>query len=289
MKELVGCILKGSTVEFLALPNKNDPNVWEDFMFWDEDTGDIWNFENGWTLISGPNRAEVLKNKNIPANLNSFQNVLQDPLVNNRREGIFIPALSADKSVKFALGGLPFNGTYSYIYSQDLGRFSTSIIESVGYLSNSTNKVISRISWNTSFKILCKPSDVAHTREYVGFTSNINGLSFTDTPLGNSDAGIIMGYDNTNNNFAIWRNDGLGTPIRTDLGVQKDNVLHTLSMDMSTQNGIFCYIDTNNPIQLTTRLPGQSADLYLFMLMQNMTAAANYLDIAKVRLSSNIT
>lgn len=274
-----GCIKKGTAAEKPA-----HVSYLTDFLYYCTDTGELY-WDNGsvWVLLQGPTKTETLQNKIINLANNTVTGVQTDPFATALREGYISPSLSAAASLRGALKGLPANGTtYSYFFDTTEGyvsRFSTSIVENLGYYS-STTPFISRREWATHLKVKCKVSSTSNTRLYIGFTSNLT-LPSTNTPLGNTDHGIIVGFNTANTNYTVTTNDGAGVANSQSFGaVAKDTTFRTFDILMSDTN-IVCSLDGANTQTLSTKLPGLTTDMYLNIQLQNTTAAAKTFDISK--------
>lgn len=264
-----------------------------DCIYIDTATGSTY-YNNGssatsaaWVQLAGSDKVETLQNKTIPASSNTLSNFAVDPFSSSRREGYIIPALTAQASLKGALKGMPPNGTYSYVYDTVasegyVSRFSTSIVENVGYISGASVNIPSRREWATSLKIRSRVSTTTSSRVYIGFTQNTAGVSASDTPLSSTDIGFLVGFNTATANFSMFRNDGTGAaPSATSFGaVAKDTLWHTYEVTMSDAN-IVCKLDGGNTITSTTRIPALSTNLYLHVQMQSTAAAAKNMDISK--------
>ena len=221
--------------------------------------------------------------------------MIQDPFTAQLRQGFHSPALTAVDSLNYALKGLPTNGTYSYV-DDDLGtdgkisRFSTSIVENIGYFSNSSTQIISRMAYNTAYKVRCKVSTTTGDRLYIGFSTN-NTLPSSDTPLGSTESGIIVGFNTTATNYSIYRNDGSGTaPAAATFATAKGTAWHNIEIVM--QNSplqLSVTLDNTTTQTFTTRIPALNTNLFLNCMLQSSAAAAKNFDISKIRFTSNLT
>lgn len=250
-----------------------------------QDTGDIKRSISGsWSLFRGASKTETYTNKTIDAESNSYDNKLAAQSTFSmgwKKTGSFIPGVLATTGggstmgamrgmkVSVGSGNTAICGVDSTegIYTP----FKTALAgDSVGLLSTSTNGValVTRYADNSSFSIRCKVDNTTSDRLYIGFTSNIS-LPDTDTPLGNTDSGVIIGFSSTTANFSVFNNDGTASMITNTMGtgVPKDTNWHTYSIAFSTTNSnVVCTLDGGNTVTLTTRIPSTTTDLYLNVL-----------------------
>lgn len=294
VQEIAGCIIKGPLAE-------RPPHAayLTDFLYLATDTGDLW-LDNGtaWVQLQGPTKSEVLKNKQIDASLNSILNLgVTDPFVSARREGYITPAISASGSLKGALKGIPVLNPSAYIYTYDsigtegyISRFSTSIVEKLGYGSD-TNTVISRREWGTRFKIRVRASVTSNVNLYMGFTNQTSGgvvSTNTTSPFTTSEQGVMFGFNPSDTKFLVFNNDGAGsaTNVQSFGSVNKDNTWHTFEMVMSDTN-VVCTLDGTNTQTLTTQIPSLTTDLKLEIQFHSLDTSAKVFDISKGLFSSD--
>ena len=270
-------------------------SVYTDIWFIATDTGDTY-ICNGssWVLTNGPSHQEEEFNKTINVSNNTLVGLIQDPFSSSKREGFLIPTATPDGALKYALKGWPYYGSYSYI-DDSLGtegkvsRFSTSAVENVGYLSNSQLQIISRMSWNTTFKTRVRTSTTSNDRQYIGFSSNTT-LPTSDTPLGTSESGILIGFNSTASNYSIYRNDGSGSMVTSTFTTTKDTGWHNFEIIMSgSPLQVSVLLDDAQLTTYTTRIPALNTNLYLNCGLQSTNTTAKTLDIAKIRFNSNLT
>ena len=286
----VGCILRG-----LAANKPAAATTFTDYIYVETDAGNIWQCNGSvWTIINGPLKSEELFNKTIDTNTNNFVGIIQDPFTSQQRQGYLIPSLNVTDSLKFAIKGMPTNGTYSYV-DDDLGtdgkisRFTTSIIENIGYFSNSTTQIISRVAYNTALKVRSKVSTTTGDRLYIGFSTN-NTLPSSDTPLGSAESGIIVGFNTSATNYSIYRNDGTAAaPAAVTFATTKNTAWHNIEIIM--QNSplqITVILDDTLTQTFTTRIPALNTNLFMNVMLQSSVAAAKNFDISKIRFTSNL-
>lgn len=270
-------------------------STYTDWIYVETDGGNTWNCNGStWTIINGPLKTEEYVNKTIDFNNNNFLGVVQDPFTSQQRQGFHIPALTAADSLKFALKGLPTNGTYSYV-DDDLGidgkisRFNTSIVENIGYYSNSSVQIISRAAYNASIKVRSKVSTTTGDRLYIGFSTN-NTLPSSDTPLGSSESGVIVGFNTTATNYSIYRNDGsAAAPAALTFGTAKGTTWHNIEITMiNSPLQVLVTLDDVTTQTLTTRIPALNTNLFVNVMLQSSVAASKNFDISKIRFTSNL-
>jgi hypothetical protein len=289
-QEYVGCILKGP---LSALPVH--ATYWTDFLYYATDNGDLYlNNGTAWIQLQGATKAEVLKNKVLDGTQNNIINVgMSDPFSSSRREGYITPAITGAASLTGALKGLTVNGTYSYFRDTTEGyvsRFTSAIQTKQGFYSD-TNPVISRREWATRLKVRMRSSTLSNTNIYVGFSNAATTVTANTVPFFQGDVGILMGFNISNANFMIARNDGIvaNTGTVTTFPVAKDTNFHTFEMVMSDTN-IVLTLDDANPQTYTTVIPPLTTDMKLVVQMHgNDALLTRNFDVAKGIFSSDIT
>lgn len=284
----VGCILKGLESELPATAP-----YFADHIFISTDTGSMFNNDGtGWTQLSGSSKSEEQKNKILASANNTFINLVQDPFTSQKREGFFTPALSPDGSLKYALKGWPYNGTYSYQTSVSegfKGSFTTNVVDTIGYFSTPSAGILTKTSLLPDLKARVRTDTIVNTRFYLGYSSNLT-LPNSNIPFTTADYGLFVGFDSMRSNYTVYSNDGNGTMATpTSLATPKDTNFHTFEIIVSTTAGITIVIDDVDSINISSKIPALAANVYLFCMLQNTATQTVNFDISKIRFNSNLS
>ena len=274
--QVAGCILKGPIADLPAASA-----YLTDFEYHALEGDTLWCDGSAWYRLQGATKTEVFQNKSIDFSQNNATGLALDPFYTQKREGYIETGLTANASLKNALKGLPSNGIYSVVFDSSKGyviNFNTSIVENIGYFSNNSIGIKSKRELATRIKIDSKVSATANTRQFIGFSS-MALLPSSDTPLSNSDYGVLVGMNVANSNFIVINNDGAGSPNVQTFPVTKDIAWHTIEIIMSDTN-IICNLDSNQ-IPLTTKLPPNTSEMFLQLQCQNTTATSKTFNIAR--------
>lgn len=252
--------------------------------FLESDTGFLW-YHNGtsWAKIQGYDKAETLYNKTIDAQLNSLVGVLQSPFTQTyTRQGIMSVSANPANSVFGALDGWPTGGTLSTVNDAAEGwvcNFNSSTSGAIiGYLSNATFQLPAQRNFNTYLKVKAQVSTTTSSRLYIGFSS-LNLLTASDTILASTDHGCLMGFSTTTANFSVFNNDATSTMVTTSTGLAKDTAYHIFEMTMTAGGNIVCKIDNANTVTVSTRLPGNTTNLFGNVVMQLAAASSMNLEV----------
>lgn len=123
-----------------------------------------------------------------------------------------------------------------------------------------------------------KIPDTSSSRYYAGF-SNLTTIPVTDTPIGNSDKGIIIGYRSSDTNWFVFRNDGASTAATpVDTGLAKNTNWTVMEFTTDDANGrISVYL--NNGVSTfsatyTTDIPATGDQLIAYGVIENTTTSA---------------
>jgi len=128
------------------------------------------------------------------------------------------------------------------------------------------------------------------TRFYGGFSS-LTAMPVTDTPLGNTDSGVIVGWNSTDVNIKIYRNDGTAAPpTATDTGIVKPANFWTYEIVSDDINGTFVVNIVSGATlyttTLTTRVPSSTTRLATYDIIENTDAVNQTLQIDSAILES---
>ena len=287
-QEFAGCILRGSEAAKPA-----HATFFTDFKYEALDTGNVY-YDNGtaWVLLSGPEKAETLKNKIVNFDDNTVSGVLRDPFSTNKRIGYLIPSLSASASLQLALRGMPSVGTYSLEYDATEGYFSrlnTTLAERFGWF-NTTTPIVTRREHSPRLKIRSKLNVNSNISFWMGFSNTLPQLSSVPFPNGAQFVVVGMSASYTTN-FHIITNDGtndggLATPATFLKGAATSWNTYEIIM---TDTNITVKLGPSLSYTVNTRLPALSENLYLMMFCYNVEAVTKNLDIVKTYFESDIS
>jgi hypothetical protein len=241
------------------------------------DTGRIFtNSGNEWETFQSNNKTETFGNKSIDSNANTIGNLaIANPF--NVRSGSILQSVSTADSMVGCMKNLSVLddgiNTPKLVFVDSTEGFAheflTEISGLLGLASDGTdNNLVTRRDYSPFFKCRLKVADTSGIVLYVGFTS-ASAISNDDTPLGNSDHGVIWGFRSTDSNFSVFNNDGTDTEVVNSMGIPKDGYFHTISFTFSPSNVLVVMDDgagakTQN---LSTRIPGGSTDIKLSIVM----------------------
>lgn len=265
-------------------PKPTNPQL--NTIFWETDTlsSFMW---NGSTWLKEDDQPETFTNKTLDAADNTFQNLLVSPFsLNFKRFGGLVPGSTATGSLFGTLGGWTSSGTFSTeddIIEGSVNRFSSSTNgATLGYLSHASSQLIAQRAWNTILTVKAKVSTTTDSRLFIGFSSN-NTLPSSDTILGDTEQGILIGFSTIDFDFSVFTNDGGGTMSTTTMAVTKDTGWHTYEIAMTNNGSIVCKIDDISTATISARLPNNTTALYGNAVMQLAAASAMTLDIKGIQ------
>jgi hypothetical protein len=268
------------------------PPAVAEYTYLETDTGRLKYTATGasYAPLRGHDMPEVLQNKTIDMERNEIVGLVHRPAfaLNFKRAGAIIPSASAHHSQHAALGPLQLiegdaavdlevgprvvSSTDGVCISLDAASPDTVGYSSSLAASTATDTVITRREWNPYLIVKCKVDNVAFTRLYIGYNAySIGDIAFSNTPLSNTDAGVIVGYSLTTNNYSVFHNSGAGamstTTITAGGSVAKDANFHTFEITMSSSNAII-KLDGGHQTTISTNIPAATTELRLFMVLQ---------------------
>ena len=121
-------------------------------------------------------------------------------------------------------------------------------------------------------KMICrfKLDSTTSARFYFGLTS-ATSLPVSDTPLANTDHGIIVGFTSADTNYQIRTNDGATSVTTTAMSgtIAKTNAtsFHTIEISW-TASGNYIVSYDGTPQTISSDLPATTADLYPNLMVQ---------------------
>jgi len=277
-----GCQMVGLAAD--TKPSHAGLNGWR---FLESDTGFLY-YHNGtsWTKITGYDKTETLTNKTIDAELNSLSGVIQSPFTQTyRRQGFVATAANPASSLHGCLVGWPTGGTATITNDAAEGWVSNFNSSSsgaiIGFISNATFQLPAQRAFNTYFKVRAQVSTTTSSRLYMGFSS-LNLLTASDTILASGDHGCLMGFSTTTANFSVFNNDATAAMVTTSMGLAKDTAWHTYEMAMTAAGNIVCKVDGANTVTVSSRLPGNTTNIYGNVCMQLAAASSMTLEVRGV-------
>lgn len=254
------------------------------YRFLESDTG-FWWYHNGtsWAKIIGYDKTETLYNKTIDAELNNLVGVLQSPFTQTyKRQGFVSVSANPANSAFGALNGWPTGGTLSTVNDAAEGWIcnfnSSSSGAIIGFVSNATYQLPAQRNFNTYLKVRAQVSTTTSSRLFIGFSS-LNLLTASDTILASGDHGCLMGFSTTTANFSVFNNDATAAMVTTSMGLAKDTAWHTYEMAMTASGNIVCKVDNANTVTVSSRLPGNTTNLYGNVCMQLAAASSMTLEV----------
>lgn len=239
----------------------------------EQDTGRLYHHDgSAWNLRYGRDKTETFTNKSIDAETNTFENIVGNSLfvTGAKRRGSIIPACTLAESLSGALKGLStdFKAGTTPVPAVDVteGVYEKLEIDASARGGYSSSVIFTRRAYNPRIKIKVKSSSTTNRRFYCGFSS-ATPLPLSDTVLGSSDSGVIVGFNTARANFSVWNNDAGGSAIVADFGsgIAKDTTWRTFEIVMSSSD-VVCKLDGANTVTLTTRIPSTTTDLYLYII-----------------------
>lgn len=148
--------------------------------------------------------------------------------------------------------------------------------ENAGLVSPTGGVGVGRRLFAGKAKIRSKVDTVAGNvaRFYFGFTS-ATSLPISDSPLGTSDHGIIVGFNSTDTTYKIYHNDGATSVTVDDVtGTPAISTgFHTIEISWTASGNIVVTFD-GTAQTISTDLPATTANLYFNAVAQNVTGAA---------------
>lgn len=271
----LGCEMVG-----LSTDSKPDYPGLQDFRFYEVDTGYIYRHTGAaWGILDGGAATQTITGKTISNLDNNFGDTIAVDLPGSfgySRNGSFIPGVNGPwlggafggMNVVVGAGENPINGLDSGEgnYQNFKGNLTT---EKMGIQStSSTNSLITTRQQQPYAAVRCKIDSTAGVRLWFGFTS-LQALPVSNTILGTTDSGVIIGYGSATTNFTAYNNDGAGGAAMTNnfgAGVAKDNNWHTFEIAM-TLTTVTCALDGAS-VLMSSQIPATSTPLYFNCLVQ---------------------
>jgi hypothetical protein len=231
----------------------------------EDDTGNLLLSDGTTTTISqGSKVSQAYQNKTLDSEKNIFKDVIEynSFALAKKATGGIIPASSVADSF---YGILEDNGVVLYNPDTVLNHDPYGIVvlfkgltlgQKIGF---SSAFPVARRGENYEFKLEFKSN--TNIKTLLGFTATQSFPTHT-TVFNTTDIGICIGFTPNDSNFSIFTNDGAGTaatPI--PFTTPKDKLLHTIEIILQTSKAI-CKLD-NETIEVTTKLPPLTTDLYL--------------------------
>jgi len=142
-----------------------------------------------------------------------------------------------------------------------------------GYVSPTAGIGLGRRLTNLRMKARFKVDSTTSARVYMGFTS-LATLPISDTPLGNTDSGVMIGFRSTDANYSVFNNDGSGAMVVTASSTAKDANFHTMEVKILASGNAICSLDGTTIATVSTRLPATTTNLFFNCVAQTTTTTA---------------
>lgn len=250
------------------------------YRFYEVDTGLIY-YHTGvvWTPVSGYAETESFANKNISAADNTISGLAtQNSLaLGAKRSGSFIPGVNGPDLIGSFAGMLVSTGASENPFSandDDIGHYQNfrgnATTEKMGIQStSSTNSLMTTLGQNPYVSFKLRLDNTSGVRLYIGWSS-LQALPATNTPLGSSDSGVIIGFGSATANYTVYNNDGSAAAVTNNFGagIAKSAAWHTFTIDATGNNVVVCRIDGTNDVTLGDRIPANSTTLYFNCVVQ---------------------
>lgn len=118
-------------------------------------------------------------------------------------------------------------------------------------------------------------NNVTDSRFYFGFTNFSTAIPATDTPLGTTDSGVLLGFRSTDANYMLFRNDGTGAaPSAIDTLMAKPTFTNTLHIWSTSAGSTWNWATDSTSGTVTTRIPTNDTTLNIQAMASNTTTTA---------------
>lgn len=172
------------------------------------------------------------------------------------------------------------SGTLTSVYNTTEGmtlQIAAGAVANVnaGYVASATGVGMGRTLTNMRFTCRQAASATTSVRQYIGLTSNAT-LPISDTPLGNTDQGIIVGYRSTDTNWQIFNNDGSGAAVVTQVTgpIAADTNFHTVDITIPAGGTSATVTLDGTAVVVGSRLPATTSNLFYNSVVQTTTTTA---------------
>ena len=215
---------------------------------------------------------------------NTVSGVVQDPsmkrvgLASPRGNTLFLFGAFADHT-------FGTTGTIANVFDTSQGvstSLPTTAVSGVqsGLVSPGTGVGQGRRLFGMRIKTVCKVDLATNCRFHFGFTS-ATALPISDTPLANTDSGVLIGWISTDTNFTIRTNDGTGAATVTVFtgNIPKDANYHTFQIDWTASGNVNVTMD-GTVMTFNTRIPATTTNLFFNQVVQTTTTTAKTMTIS---------
>jgi hypothetical protein len=228
--------------------------------------------------------AQTLSNKTILASSNILSGIAQNPL--NKRWGMVQAGYGTALGTvgvldglcqQFTATGLGSNTTSFDTTEGKVINYQTSNASGVvaGLLSNAAGGGLGRRLFGGRMVCRFKLDSTTSARFYFGLTS-ATALPISDTPLANTDNGIIVGFTSADTNYQIRTNDGATSVTTTQLSPTTAKTtataFHTIEIVWTASGNYTVTLDGGTPQTISSDLPATTADLYPNLMVQTSAA-----------------
>lgn len=221
------------------------------------------------------------------ADKNTLSGVVQDPIVKRtgRAQSATFSGAATASNIVTLIGALanytPTGvGTNSQTWDSVEGLVmnwasTTTANQNIGLVPPSGGNGIARLAFATRVRIRSKIDTVAGNvaRLYFGFSS-ASTLPTSDTPLANTDSGVLVGFRSTDANYTIFTNGGATALTATGLSTPKaiDTAFHTIEINWVAGATSVNVIVDDVSTTVSATLPATATNLFFYTVAQNATA-----------------
>jgi hypothetical protein len=206
------------------------------------------------------------------------------------------------QSLSGLLTGATINGTPAYSTDSFEGTIATIPTGTTANTRIGLNGAASGVSafitrrMYPTLEFRCKTTTNAtnNKRLYVGF-STATAIPASDTPLGTTDKGIIVGYNSTLTNFSVWQHNGDGTAAAAPVTysgltlAKTDGSWNRISISTDDLNAKFNVSINNNAVMsINTKIPATGDFLAVYAVFENVGTTSESLTIGStIELKTN--
>lgn len=153
-----------------------------------------------------------------------------------------------------------------------------------GVISTNSGIGIGRTLTSIFLKSRQAANATTSVRFYMGLTS-ANTLPISDTPLANTDSGVLVGYTSADTTWQTINNDGTGAMVKTQITgpINTDTAYHTIQISIPAGGASATVTLDNTSVVLNSRLPATTTNLFFNCVAQTTTTTARTLNLRYIR------